>query len=183
MPIHSTHSHNASEDTEEDPARIVATRSRHFVRDMVLPIGRKLTHMIGLPFLRPSLPWARNCLRIRLSVFTNLPRAIRNPDFKTQKEIRKFLKVRRLTKEPWNLSPVIRGQRGITSQDGVHKRKLLEISNFLQPAPSPCPGIRRIPNHYHAKGGIRSLLEFRPRDVQTLQALHRVLRLTICAEF
>jgi hypothetical protein len=50
MPIHSTHSHRASEDTEEDPTRAVATRSCHCVRNMALLAGNTLT-----PFVRFAL--------------------------------------------------------------------------------------------------------------------------------
>lgn len=45
MPIHSTHNHRASEDIEEDSTRIVATRSRHCVRDKMLSFRHMLTHI------------------------------------------------------------------------------------------------------------------------------------------
>src|SRR5271163_3588611 len=85
IPIHSTHSHGASEDTEEDPTRAVDTRSCHCVRDMALLSDNTLTPLPGSPFLRPVLLWARSCSRTRPSAFTSLARTIRDLNCRMQR--------------------------------------------------------------------------------------------------
>jgi hypothetical protein len=92
MPIHSTHSHRASEDTEEDPTRAVATRGCHCVRDMAPLSDNTLTPLPGSPFLRPVLLWARSCSRTRPFAFTNLARTIRDLNRRMQRAERRLVR-------------------------------------------------------------------------------------------
>jgi hypothetical protein len=122
MPIHSTHSHRASEDIEEDPTRAIATRSCHCVRDMALLSDNTLTPLLGSPFLRPVLLWARSCSRTRPFAFTSLARTIRDLNCRMQRVEKRLVKQKKNGPKQWyNTS-------NCPSLTGVSYRSIMYIS-------------------------------------------------------
>jgi hypothetical protein len=122
IPIHSTHSHRASEDIEEDPTRAVAARSCHCVRDMALLTGNTLTPLLGSPFLRPVLLWARSCSRTRPFAFTSLARTIRDLNCRMQRAERRLVR-----QEDWPVA-VVEHKSNCSSLTGVSYRSIMYIS-------------------------------------------------------
>jgi hypothetical protein len=138
MPIHSTHSHRASEDIEEDPTRAIATRSCHCVRDMAILSDNTLTSLPGSPFLQPVLLWARSCSRTKPFAFTSLARTIRDLNCRMQRAERRLVKQKNWPEAMVEHVKLSFADGGIISQYSVHKRNLHHDLEFLPFAPSLC---------------------------------------------